>query len=241
MIEVKTDKIYTRMCERFGVRKDKYLFQDPYHRYLRILKYLQQNGLLQQETSCLDLGCLRPELASLLINNFKTRVTGIDGWDMLDDYPEIDMKFINTNLMNDFTTLITEKVDTVFALEVIEHMIDTDVFLGRISTCLKNKGLLVISTPNINNLRNRFLVPLGKYPSPMEYKNIIHHVRLYNVAAIKSQLTEHGFTVDKIFGVGFLPYRGPMGNKIYRFVSEKLADLFPSLCANMIIVARKKD
>ena len=89
-------------------------------------------------------------------------MTGIDGWDMLDEYPEIDMKFINTNLMNDFTPLITDKVDTVFALEVIEHMIDTDVFLDRIHTCLKEKGLLVISTPNINNLRNRVLVPLGK-------------------------------------------------------------------------------
>lgn len=159
---------------------------------------------------------------------------------MLDEYPEIDMKFINTNLMNDFTPLITDKVDTVFALEVIEHMIDTDVFLDRIHTCLKEKGLLVISTPNINNLRNRVLVPLGKYPSALEYRNIIHHVRLYNIAAIRSQLTEHGFVVKKIFGVGFFPYRGPMGNKVYRWLSERLGDIFPSLCANMIVIARKK-
>lgn len=241
MIEVKDDKIYIKMSERFGVSKSKYLFQDPYHRYLRILNYLQNNGLLQDETSCLDLGCLRPELASLLINNFRIRVTGLDGWDMLEDYPDITMKFINTNLMDDFTLLISDKVETVFALEVIEHMIDTDAFLDRISKCLTNRGLLVISTPNINNLRNRILVPLGKYPTPMEYKNIIHHVRLYNVAAIRSQLTEHGFIVEKIFGVNFLPYRGSMDNKIYRWISEKLADIFPTLCANMIVVARKKN
>jgi len=238
MINFINDPVYLKMCERLKRRKIDNLYQDPYHRYSRILQYLHRKNLISEGVSCLDLGCLRPELASLLINNYNADVTGIDQWDMKASWPEIKMNFIQTDLAGDFTAYIPKEFDIVFALEVLEHMIDTDLFLERIKKSVKKGGIVAISTPNINNLRNRIMVPLGGYPVSMEYKNIIHHVRLYNVKALKSHLEEHGFEVLDIYGVNFLPYKGLMSNRIYRKISEWLAVKLPALCSNMIAIVK---
>ena len=83
MLKVKDDEVYLAMCDRVKQSPDKFLHGDPYHRYIRILNTLDDKKLISQGITCLDLGCLRPELASLLINNFDAKVTGIDQWDML--------------------------------------------------------------------------------------------------------------------------------------------------------------
>ena len=69
-----------------------------------------------------------------------------------------------------------ERFQFISALEVLEHMVDTDAFLKDCNEHLQSNGYLVLSTPNINSLRNRLTVPLGKYPAGLEYRNVIHHV-----------------------------------------------------------------
>jgi len=82
-------------------------------------------------------------------------------------------------------------------------------------------------------------VPLGKYPAAMEYKNIIHHVRLYNQSILIRQLKEHGFSIKSLRGVNFLPYSTFMDNLLYRRLSELFADWFPGLSSNLMVVATK--
>ena len=62
----------------------------------------------------------------------------------------------------------------ISALEIIEHLIDTDKFLDEVHTHLDLGGYLLLTTPNLNNLINRVRVPLGKYPIGLEYRNVIH-------------------------------------------------------------------
>jgi len=131
--------------------------------------------------------------------------------------------------------------DVISALEVIEHIIDTDKFLDDISAHLAPHGLLLISTPNINNLLNRVLVPFGRYPIGLEFRNQIHHVRLYNVAALRGQLEAHGYEVLAVAGVQMLPQRWLLANSLLRCVSEALADRLPELAVNLIAIARKLD
>lgn len=119
-------------------------------------------------------------------------------------------------------------------------MIDTDSFLENCYKRLNEGGKLILTTPNINSLRNRFYVPLGLYPWALEYKNIIHHVRLYNVSSLKSHLNEKGFEVISVRGVTFFPHKLLKFGFIRKF-SEKLADTFPQLCSNIIVVAEKYD
>ena len=85
---------------------------------------------------------------------------------------------------------LDNKFDYISAMEVIEHIIDTDNFLENCYKQLNDGRKLILTTPNINSLRNRHYVPLGLYTWDLEYKNIIHHTRLYNVSTLKSHLNE---------------------------------------------------
>jgi 2-polyprenyl-3-methyl-5-hydroxy-6-metoxy-1,4-benzoquinol methylase len=112
----------------------------------------------------------------------------------------------------------------------------TDGFLRRIFDRLMPGGWALFSTPNINSLRNRITVPLGIYPTGLEYRNVIHHVRLYNTSTLMRHLRDTGFERIAIRGVAFLPFSSPYGES---WLSARLANSLPSLCSNIIAVARK--
>jgi 2-polyprenyl-3-methyl-5-hydroxy-6-metoxy-1,4-benzoquinol methylase len=129
-------------------------------------------------------------------------------------------------------------VDVISALEVIEHIIDTDRFLQEIRARLKPGGWLLLSTPNISSLRNRATVPFGAYPVGLEYQNLIHHVRLYNPSVLTKQLTLAGFCDVRVRGVSFLPLRFAAGRSR---ASQALGNWLPSLCNNFLAIARTPD
>ena len=132
-----------------------------------------------------------------------------------------------------------EKFNIIFALEIIEHMIDTDSFLEKCKKISEHNGYIIFSTPNIASLKNRLKLLLGKYPDNMEYRNNIHHVRMYTVPTIKFHLELHNYEVIKCIGVSFLPMRL---HKIsfLRKLSNLLANRFPSLCSNVVLVTKIK-
>jgi 2-polyprenyl-3-methyl-5-hydroxy-6-metoxy-1,4-benzoquinol methylase len=181
----------------------------------------------------LDLGCNQGQFLEEIVRDHQVKGVGFDDWNA-----ELkqggDWQYFKADLSKELPW--SEPADFISALEVLEHMIDTDGFLRRAREALKPKGWLLISTPNINCLRNRITVPLGLYPTGLEYRNIIHHVRLYNAATLTAHLKEHGFENVSVAGVSFLPLSLAMGTS---GMSETLANLLPSLCNNLIVVAQK--
>lgn len=222
---------------------DKY--DEPWYRFFRVFSALEKViPEIHKEKNWLDLGCHQGQFVSLLIDKYNIKVTGIDDWNeslaKSNFFGQIQetssCRYFQRNLEINFD--IDEKFDFISALEVVEHMIDTDKFLYNCWLHLNEGGHLILSTPNINSLRNRTIVPLGKYPTQMEYKNIIHHVRLYNVPCLKKHLIEHKFKIKMVLGVNFLPLkysRFPISRKI----SENLAIKFPQLCGNIIVICQK--
>ena len=47
------------------------------------------------------------------------------------------------------------------------------------------------------------MLPFCKYPVPMEYKYIIHHVRLYNRTLLEKHLNKYNFKIVKTIGLSF--------------------------------------
>lgn len=216
------------------------------YRFFRLLSAFEQISKTKPR-EWLDLGCHNGGFLEMVYRQYKTACYGVDDW-----LPEGQQaKGIHECKFQDGTKWKYQKSDlgeslgfkgpfeVISALEVIEHIIDTDRFLISIHKTLKAEGYLLISTPNINNLRNRVRVPFGMYPIGIEYKNVIHHVRLYNVACLISHLKEHGFVIRKIFGVQMLPRRFTH-TKFLRILSESLADRFPQFCPNILCIAQKK-
>ncbi len=247
LTEARLDEIIMRDYI-FGTRKypehgDKnhLLLTDPYYRLKRVLLTLQgvDSKIFARACTWLDLGCNAGQFPSILSQLGSLRVAGIDDWDLPGRYPLIAFDYKSFDISRDWVLeLRAQLFDCISALELIEHMIDTDSFLERCYSQLSSDGLLIISTPNINSLRNRLIVPFGKYPAGLEYKNTIHHVRLYNLNTMKRQLREHGFEVMRAVGVHFLPER-MHGYRPLKRVSAFLADLLPQMCSNLIIIARK--
>ena len=211
-------------------------FTDPLYRFRRIFCALDRTGVRIAGTdSWLDLGCHNGTFLNLVIERYGVSAVGVDDFDpgLKGSEP---WEYLQRDLNKDL--VLGRRFRIVSALETLEHIIDTDRFLADIRTHHEEDGYLIISTPNINSLRNRLTVPLGHYPAGLEYRNLVHHVRLYNVPALRQHLMEHGYSVEHVSGVSFLPVRFNDLPK-YRRVSELLANRLPQLCGNVVVIARK--
>lgn len=206
-------------------------------RFRRCLDFLFAQGVeIEPDSEWLDLGCNKGQFLKMLLCMHKVRAVGFDDWHPPRRTPEEGppWEYYQADLERELPW--ETPVPFISAFEVLEHMIDTDGFLQRIFDRLLPGGWVLISTPNINSLRNRLTVPLGIYPTGLEYRTQIHHVRLYNMAMLTKHLRDTGFERISLRGVAFLPFSSPFGESK---LSELLADRLPSLCSNIIAVARK--
>jgi len=131
--------------------------------------------------------------------------------------------------------------DAVWAEEILEHVLDTDFLLSEVYRVLKPGGVLILSTPNIASLTNRFKLLLGRYPDYLQYSNDgVGHVRYYTASVLVSQLVHHGFNVEKLTG-NFLPAPKPLVREVLkRLVLSPLGSLLPTLSDVIIVKARKR-
>jgi 2-polyprenyl-3-methyl-5-hydroxy-6-metoxy-1,4-benzoquinol methylase len=205
-------------------------------RFQRAIDFLVDAGAdIDKRTTWLDLGCHQGQFLTKLISSFGLRGLGSDDWDpALKSAEDAGWEYRQADLDSELPW--SEPVDVVSALEVLEHMIDTDGFLRRAHDILKPNGWILLSTPNINSLRNRVTVPIGRYPTGLEYRTVIHHVRLYNTKVLGRHLCDSRFANVRICGLSFLSIWSTLGTS---WTSRLLANRFPSLCANILAVARK--
>ncbi len=135
--------------------------------------------------------------------------------------------------------------DLVFAGEIIEHLIDTDFFLAEINRVLEKEGVLIITTPNLASLENRWRLLRGKHPIWLDYKQgLAGHVRAYTPRILKSQLQEHGFKIEVFTGNFVSLSSQPFSSRFYlndlNFPWLRITgSLFPRLSCNLIIKVRK--
>jgi 2-polyprenyl-3-methyl-5-hydroxy-6-metoxy-1,4-benzoquinol methylase len=210
---------------------------DDLFRFNRCLDFLAAQGVeVGIDSVWLDLGCNRGQFVRLLLQRHAVRAVGFDDWDPGLRVPEPGPAWDYFQADLDRELPWKEPADVISAFEVLEHMVDTDGFLKRAFDRLVRGGWILLSTPNINSLRNRVTVPLGIYPIGPEYRNVIHHVRMYNVPILKRHLRDTGFTRIAVAGVAFLPMSSGFGATR---LSARLADALPSLCSNIIAVGQK--
>jgi len=79
---------------------------------------------------------------------------------------------------------------TVTCLDIIEHLVEPDAFMARVSRIMKPGGLLVIVTPDIGSLASRLA---GK--RWWHYR--IAHINFFNKKSLEHLLEKHGFEILK--------------------------------------------
>lgn len=99
----------------------------------------------------------------------------------------------------------TGTLDLVVCNDVIEHVLDPDLFVEEIRRVLRPGGHLLLSTPNLAAWFNRLALLVGVQPafSEVSYrgifgrpgKDVVGHLRLYTPRALRPFLEFHRFTV----------------------------------------------
>ena len=131
-----------------------------------------------------------------------------------------------------------EFFDVVVCGDIIEHVLNVDLFLSNIYRILKPGGLVLISTPNIASIGRRLMLLFGKNPyievsQKAEVNGFppVGHVRYFTVGSLSRLLVYSGFIIDEV--------TSDLLN-LARFRSSLLGKLLPKLSWRIFIMARKK-
>ena len=125
--------------------------------------------------------------------------------------------------------------DVVLAGEILEHVFDTKSFLGKIHKSLKDKGELVLSTPNLASFGRRLLLLVGKNPlieASLE-NGAAGHVRYFIKDTLLALLENNGFKVIE-FKSDLVNFNASGSVR-----SDHIADLFPTLGKCLIVKCTK--
>ena len=119
---------------------------------------------------------LRPEYCEYLSSHFKENqsLESVEQFDLIDK--DFDKKY--NKLLNSY--------DTVFALNVVEHIEDDNQAIFNCRKLLKEGGTLIILVPSYQWLFCRMDRELG-------------HFRRYNRRSLANLFKQNGFSVDKLF------------------------------------------
>jgi len=219
-----------------------YEHQDRLHKILEVLREAPTRNLVA------DVGCFDGSW-SVLFRDLGGAVT-VEGFDVVDEaLVEARSKGIKAyrwDFNAETCPAEDDRYDVVIAGEVVEHVFDTDTFMGELYRILRPEGVLILSTPNLNYWWNRMLVMLGKMPyfhpgvsqlvqsDPRVFRD---HIRMGNVAEWRALLTACGFRVEKTLPtIRRLPGRG-LRTRILSGI-ERTLSRFPTLSSSVIYVAR---
>jgi len=163
----------------------------------------------------LDLGCGEGKLTPLIAEAVKPdyqvqEVYGVDSSEMLLEKLPRNIKAIRSDLNHDKLPFHDCYFDLVTAIEVIEHLQNTDNLVEESYRVLRPCGYFLITTPNLASWVNRFLLLLGfqplntepsaRYsvglPTPHKYrKKYSGHLNLFTLRALVEMLSFHGFRI----------------------------------------------
>ena len=159
----------------------------PEVRIKRLKKVVRQ---IDEQRGIFDIGVGWGDIVPTLRDkNINIDYTGIDFSlevinTLAQKYPE--QKFIHTTI-----DAVHDRFDYVLALEVMEHIVPSKIFdfLGHVKRVLKPEGILLITVPINENLKNNTFIcgSCGKYVNKMG------HVRSYSVELIRAELALAGF------------------------------------------------
>lgn len=210
--------------------KYKHYFPELNARILKIIafvkafskKYLE----IEKKIRILDIGSSNNFLEKYIKEENKIKYIGIDitGSPTILSNVENGLPFRNNSF------------HIVIASEIIEHIIDTDLFLKECKRVLKQNGILILTTPNLGSWINRIRLLFGKQPQYCEYtlrESDAGHVRCYTASALIKQLKEHYFEILNLEGDLISLKILPLKFKMF------LGKLFPTLSHCLIVICKK--
>lgn len=212
---------------------DKKFYQGAwqYYRKIVVLKLIGSNKKV------LDAGCFDGQYMQEIKKN-NNQVFGIEASEVAVESAKKNGLDVVGGDLEKRLPFDDDSFDVVYSGEVIEHIVDTDFFVDEIRRILKNKGVLIITTPNLASFSKRLLLLAGRNPyqeASFSYpKNAVGHLREYTFDLLRDFMEFKGFEVKKVksdvVGVPFVPV----------IIQRFLAIIFPKLGRSLIVELKKK-
>ena len=175
----------------------------------KVLEELMRLGIKAEKY--LDVGCADGSFTIQVAKNVGAHeVCGVDiSAEALKIASSKRVKTFYADLNKEQLPFQNSSFDLITAIEVIEHLTDTDNLLQESYRCLRRDGYFVITTPNLASWVNRILLLLGYIPAmydvsfkyrvgkPFNNKRPFQssHLRLYTLKALVDHLEIYGFKI----------------------------------------------
>ena len=130
--------------------------------------------------------------------------------------------------------------DIVVANQMIEHLVNIDLFVEEIYRILKPKGYVIVSTENLSSWHNLFALflgwqafsqhiskkinignPMRLIQSKQEFSDI--HIKIFTPRGLKDLFLAYNFKVEKTFGAGYYPFYGQFARILSKLDSRHCA------------------
>ncbi|MCI4626241.1 MAG: class I SAM-dependent methyltransferase [Candidatus Magnetoovum sp. WYHC-5] len=186
----------------------------------------------------IDVGCGDGYLLRLLYKILKKdkrfdidsiELVGIDRYDGYTECfnPALDgnekIRFHVDDLFNVDSIYGAQYFDFVISVEVLEHVVETDVFIKKLKHIMKPSGRLMLTTPNLASYHGRFSLLFGFTPLVTEVSNecgsfgkgflnkfysgnsteTVFHVRVFTYRALLEFLPYHRFNILSVRGLDY--------------------------------------
>jgi SAM-dependent methyltransferase len=123
--------------------------------------------------------------------------------------------------------------DLVMANDVLEHLADSDKFFNTVYEKLSNKGLLLISVPNIRQLRALYhIFWRGTFPRQSSGLFDATHLRWFSKLDVINIARTNGFELEGTKSVGRFVPNGLNKTKIAEFFALQNIFLFKKIIIN---------
>jgi SAM-dependent methyltransferase len=216
-----------------------------------LLRKIKGLNCFQKESTVLDVGCGSGELGREIGRQFGSRVAGIDRNEIaISRARENGLEATKGDLDGPWPYL-DSSFDVIIGAEIIEHVVNPDNLLREAHRLLKPSGYLVLTTPNLGAWFNRIIFLFGYQPFFAEVSTVdktiglsftrrltpnrqpVGHIRCFTLKALREIVLFYGFKIILVRGsaVYYLPR--------YMKIFDRLFKFFPSLSADILLVAKK--
>jgi 2-polyprenyl-3-methyl-5-hydroxy-6-metoxy-1,4-benzoquinol methylase len=177
-----------------------------FNEYNSILGYYQVQSCLEfaRGPAVLDLPCGDGLLTSMFSRHFE-RVVGVDasGAHLARARARLPEAEFHEALIEELE--LNEKFDSVFMLNILEHVVDPIIALRKAASFLKDDGVLIVHVPNAMAINRRIAVLMGTLESCEELSpfdiNVAGHRRSYTLETFTADIHEAGLKIASTGGV----------------------------------------
>lgn len=178
-------------------------YHSEYNHYLAHYK-VQSCLELSRGTSLLDVACGDGLMTAEFARHF-TRVVGVDasGRHLAAARARVPNAKFHECLIEDFDT--DERFDSIFMLDLLEHVVDPVAVLRKVASYLADDGILIVHVPNAMAVNRKLAVLMGTLESCEELSpfdlNIAGHRRSYSIRTLTEDLVSAGLDIENTGGI----------------------------------------